>query len=134
VNPQDAGYERPPVTEAIIDVRIAEPQKERTIDLVSAAVSLDYPGVIRLEDVNITVAPGASPSAQVVKAPNGWRRASIDQTEILIVLSNGVVASQLPDYPGWKAFFSRFQRDWDRWKAVAGYQKIVRVGVRYSTG
>ncbi len=46
-------------------------------------------------------------------------------------MARDFVVSELAPYPGWDAFFARFQRDWALWKRAVNYKKINRIGVRY---
>ena len=121
-------YKRPPITEAVIEIRFAAAIDSATLDEVSAAFKSFYPREELLKGVQFQMNLGVTPSAveQI-----GYRRSSPDQTHILLLIPPSLLMSQLAPYPGWDQFFGRFCRDWDVWKKSVGYRKIIRIGVRY---
>ncbi len=125
-------YKRPPITEAVIDVVVEGQASEGLVEKASDALRSRYPGVQKLvaQQWTVTAGPGAGP-AHLTVHPASFRRATQDQTEIVIVAPNRVSVAQLPDYPGWETFSERFRRDWTTIKKVLGYRKIIRLGVRY---
>jgi uncharacterized protein (TIGR04255 family) len=129
-------YRRPPIIEAVIEVRFATAIDERDLAAVSRALGKWYPGEQILSSTQFLFevpagVPAAPPTPQVAAGSPAYRRASLDQTEILLAMPGSFAVSQLADYPGWAVFFARFQRDWEERKRVVGYCKITRVGVRY---
>lgn len=127
-------YSHPPITEAVIEIRFAEAVSDRLLLSVSHALAPRYPGqqILRDMQVQVNVADAARPpTAQWAAESQAYRRASPSEAELAIVAPTSLIVSQLPDYPGWEVFFDRFKQDWSLWKREVGYQKIVRVGVRY---
>ena len=126
-------YKRPPITEAVIGIRFADPLDSVTLDKVAAALKPLYPREDTLRSVQIpfTLNPTA-PSPHTI-GQIGYRLSSLDQAHILILMPTppSLTMSQLAPYPGWDQFFGRFCRDWGVWKKSVGYRKINRVGVRY---
>jgi uncharacterized protein (TIGR04255 family) len=126
-------YKRPPITEAVIGLRFADPIDSATLDKVASAFKPLYPREDILKGVQIQMRlDSTSPASQSIEQI-GYRLSSSDQTHILILTPRppSLTMSQLAPYPGWNQFFGRFCRDWDLWKKSAGYRKIIRVGVRY---
>jgi uncharacterized protein (TIGR04255 family) len=129
-------YKRPPITEAVIGLRFADPIDSATLDKVASALKPLYPREDILKGVHFQMRLDAtSPAPQSIEQEigNGYRLSSPDQTHILILtpMPPSLSMSQLAPYPGWDQFFGRFRRDWDVWKKSVGYRKIIRVGVRY---
>jgi len=126
-------YKRPPITEAVIGIRFADPIDSATLDKVAAALRPLYPREDILKGIQIpfNLTP-TLPSPQTIEQV-GYRLSSPDQTQILILMpiSPSLTMSQLAPYPGWDQFFGRFSIDWGVWKKSVGYRKIIRVGVRY---
>jgi len=127
-------YKRPPITEAVIDIRFSEDLPAAELEKVSRDFASVYANRETVKNVvaQIGVPPNleAAPTTQF-NQHIGYRLASTDVTELLVLWPATLIVSQLAPYPGWGAFFSRFERDWTRWKKAVGYRKIVRVGVRY---
>jgi uncharacterized protein (TIGR04255 family) len=127
-------YKRPPITEAVIGLRFADPIDSATLDKVASAIKPLYPREDVLKGVQFQMRLNAtSPTAPQSIEQIGYRLSSPDQTHILILMPTppSLTMSQLAPYPGWDQFFGRFCRDWSVWKRSVGYRKITRVGVRY---
>lgn len=128
-------YKRPPITEAVIEVRFAEPIEFGDV----AKVSADFKALYQHEEIvkNLSVQLDISaqhkniPPAQITNQQAGYRLTSLDQTKILLLMPLTFAISQLAPYPGWVEFFSRFVRNWQMWKKAVAYRKISRIGVRY---
>lgn len=131
----DQPYERPPITEAVIEIRFAAPPIDAA-DLEKASKNLAsfYPQQQSLKNVGVEVGiPAASndrPTTQI-REQFGHRLSSTDLSEILLLWPWALMVSQLAPYPGWDSFFGRFVRDWTAWKKVAGFRRLTRVGVRF---
>lgn len=123
-------YRRPPITEAVIEIRFAAPIPVATMAKVNTAFAPVYPNQRRMKQANVQLLLEENATAQI-NQEEGQRRSSQDETEILLLWRTTFLISQLPPYPGWPVFFDRFVRDWEIWKRVAGYNRIIRVGVRY---
>lgn len=127
-------YKRPPITEAIVEIRFATPIDADAIIKTGPAFRQFYPLEQIVKNVNVAVGVPVdnndAPTAQI-NQENGHRRSSSDLTELVLMWPFTFVISQLAPYPGWDAFFARFVRDWTLWKKALGYRKISRVGVRY---
>jgi uncharacterized protein (TIGR04255 family) len=128
-------YKRPPITEAVIEIRFVEPVDAADIDKASADFASLYPllQTVRNVDFKLEVPPELrnQPTAHITREQVGHRRSSADVSEILWLAPPAFAVSQLAPYPGWDDFFARFVRDWKVWKRVSSYRKISRVGVRY---
>lgn len=128
-------YQRPPITEAVIDIHFAEAADQSTIEKVSKSYSSSYPREEVLKRIGVEFqfsvdGRGALPKP-IEDGALRHRRASDDNSELLLLAGASFTVSQLAPYPGWEEFFGRFQRDWSKLKAAAGYRKISRIGVRY---
>ena len=130
----DQRYKRPPITEAVIEVRFSEAVSDQQLRKVSHGFARHYPGEQILENAEVQLNVGdlvSAPTAQWVPGRQSYRRASSTEAELAIIAPTSLIVSQLPDYPGWDAFSDRFGRDWALWKQEVGYRKIARLGIRY---
>lgn len=127
-------YSHPPITEAVIEIRFAGDMDDRLLARVSNGFAPRYPGQKILKNLQVQVNvtdPSKQPTAQIAAGARVYRRASPDETELVLITRSSLIISQLADYPGWELFFERFKEDWNNWKREVGYQKIIRVGMRY---
>jgi uncharacterized protein (TIGR04255 family) len=127
-------YKRPPITEAVIEVRFATPLSPPQVEKASNRLAKLYPSDQPIWSLGVAVGvpPGVTdePTTQVNREL-GHRRSTADMSEIALVWPAALVVSQLAPYPGWDAFFARFTRDWNAWKRVVDPRKITQIGVRY---
>lgn len=130
-------YKRPPITEAVIEIRFAEPLDPADIGKVSSALGSQYPNRRDIQNFGLQVSPPppgtrSRPAPQVrVDEQSGQRRTTDDVAQLVLLWPSSFVVAQLAPYPGWDGFFERFARDWRIVKRAIGYRRIVRVGVRY---
>lgn len=130
----DQPYKRPPITEAVIEIRIDGPVDENVLLHVSNKFLELYPNVQPMRNMGVAVdLSEASDNKTIVKMSNqaSFRRSSEDETEILVLSPENLIISQLAPYPGWGAFTQRFYRDFELWRRLVQYRKIARLGVRF---
>lgn len=127
-------YPHAPITEAVIEIKFKSPLDSTDVDKVSDKFISYYPQhqIIQALNVNVKL-PDSQPAPPTAEVDQrlGHRRSSVDMTELLLLWRSSFVISQLAPYPGWDAFYKRFERDWAIWKRVMGFQEISRIGVRY---
>jgi len=126
-------YKRPPITEAVVGITFAEPLDSGKLGKADRKFDKIYPQHTEVQnvDVKIQVDEAGRANAHDSTVANGYRRSSVDADELLLLWPSEFVVSQLAPYPGWEAFFGRFERDWRTWKQVAGYREITRIGLRF---
>src|SRR5262245_31334591 len=108
-------YNRDPITEALLDIRIA-PSVQVTQEGLLAALSplsADYPESGQLLDFVSEFSIGAQVGASVRQAPVGIARLSTDKKQMLRAQPDGVTFNRLSPYPGWEAFRDEARRLWN---------------------
>jgi uncharacterized protein (TIGR04255 family) len=125
-----AKYKRAPITEAVIEIRLAAALPKEMVDAIHTRLRRKYPNsmVQNAERVKLDMK-----ERQVTfdEREQQYRLSSLDQTDILLITRLNVVCSRLAPYESWEAFQPRAVDDWNQWKQVVGYQKIARLGIRY---
>jgi len=125
-------YSRPPITEAVIEMRFAVPLDLTEFEKSVRQLSSVYNHQADIRNVGVALGvPFDGPPQATVSDQIGRRMSSDDLTEIAVLFSTNFAVAQLAPYPGWEDFFKRFLRDWTLWKKAVGYRKIDRVGVRF---
>lgn len=126
-------YNRDPITEALLDIRIA-PSVQITQEGLLAALSplsADYPESGQLLDFVSEFSIGAQVGASVRQAPVGIARLSADKNQMLRAQTDGVTFNRLSPYPGWEAFRDEARRLWNAYCAYTQPQEIRQISVRY---
>ena len=126
-------YPRPPITEAVVGIDFVGTIDESLLRGAKAKLSREYSN--QVDEISFTVdleigAGQNTPKTSLVQQ-KGFRLRSADASQILLLRPASFTVSQLAPYPGWDVFFGRFKRDWKRWKTVAGFREIKRIGLRY---
>ncbi len=129
-----SSYKKAPITEAVIEIKIASPLEPKEVEKVSAKFRSNYPHHQNVDSLTVALqlpaGEGGDPKAQIDREP-GHRRSSSDLTQLLVLGRSAFAVSQLAPYPGWDEFFARFVRDWKIWKKAVRFRTISRIGVRY---
>jgi uncharacterized protein (TIGR04255 family) len=122
------GYKRAPITEAVVELRLATPLPVELVEKVKAQLTDDYPLTPQIVQ-NITVHPGPVPQPSIEFA--AYRMFSADATSVAVIGRQVFGASRLAPYTGWEAFIGQAQLNWAVWKKIIGWREVVRIGVRY---
>lgn len=123
-------YNRPPITEAVIEIRFEQPLPKDLVDAVHKRLKAGYEFSDQLSKIDFTL-DVTQVQATVDSANNGYKLTNADRTDILQIMPGSFACSRFAPYNGWENFRDRVASDWKKWKRAVGYRKIQRVGVRY---
>lgn len=123
-------YKRPPITEAVIELRFGQQFSGKTIEKAASRLRREYVHYEQDQQLEVMLDMDAQKS-QFVPGPPGVRLSSQDRADVTILRPDAFVSSRLAPYCGWEAFIERVQRDWGIWRGEAGAVKLARIGVRY---
>lgn len=123
-------YKRPPIIEAVIDLRFVKPLSDDHIVKIGNKLSKSYPFQDEANNVNIHV------DIEKQKMFNrgtrlGRRLTSLDRADITIINAENAIFSRLAPYQGWEQLKKRAREDWEICLSVCRPIGISRIGVRY---
>lgn len=122
-------YKRPPITEAVVEVRVADPIPMATLERVRDKLFEFYPLPAQsLVSANIEIGPDAP---HVIQQVQGYRLTAADGAGLVTIGQQFISTSRLPPYDGWESFIAAARNNWKIWKRLVEWRKIVRIGVRY---
>lgn len=122
-------YKRPPITEAVIEVRFSSPIKETSIAKVAKYFKKQYENESKKIAYSLKVDMA---STNVEKTGEKFLQfSSNDMTQIFILKKASFILSQRAPYTSWEDHIARFERDFCLLRKHAGHQEIKRIGVRY---
>jgi uncharacterized protein (TIGR04255 family) len=121
-------YSKPPITEAVIELRYKEPTEAAAIEKVAKLLSKEFPFDEPQQQLQIRVEPTG---ARVETSYLGKKLSSVDRTDIFVLGLQNFVCSRLAPYTGWDDFFDRAKNGWDIWRDHVGNLELSRIGVRY---
>lgn len=123
-------YKRPPITEAVIELRFDQPLPRTEVQKLLQRFKAEYAFSEDFVTYEVRVDPAAR-SAAFEEQSSGYKLSSQDRADVLLVTSVHMTCARLAPYVGWDAFRARAKEHWRVWKRVAGYRKISRIGVRF---
>jgi uncharacterized protein (TIGR04255 family) len=123
-------YKRPPITEAVIELRLEQPLARADVQRLLQRFRGEYEFSEDFVTYGIQVDPAAR-RADFQEQSSGYKLSSPDRADVLLVTSAHMSCSRLAPYVGWDAFRARAEDHWRIWKRVIGYRKISRIGVRF---
>jgi uncharacterized protein (TIGR04255 family) len=127
-------YRRAPITEAVIDLQYADKLPENDLDAVASKLKAHYLFTENLSEVSVKVdasKTGVPPRVDPVIENLGFKMASSDQADAVLLTKQGLTASRLAPYIGWESFRGIALRNYQLYRGIAGYRKLARMAVRY---
>jgi len=120
-------YKKPPISEAVIELRFAEVMPQELIKAIEARLQEKYPAK---HPFHLSEVQSFRDNAQL-QVTMGARYFSLDQADTVTVLAKTLTAGRMAPYCGWEAFFGRAKEDLSLAAKVGEFAKIERLGVRY---
>ena len=104
----DQPYTKPPITEAVVEIRFAEALDASELDKAARQLKSVYNNEEHTRNVAFAVdVPSIGPVQTTLNEQLGRRMSSDDLTQIVILWPSSFVVAQLAPYPGWQKFFGR---------------------------
>lgn len=123
-------YKRAPITEAVIEIRFEKPLPKKSIEKLNERLKDSYASSDPVSGIGVKVYVKER-QATFDETHNGYKLASKDQTDVLMIIPTSMICSRSAPYTGWESFRARAEENWKQWKQITGYKKIERLGVRY---
>jgi uncharacterized protein (TIGR04255 family) len=122
-------YPRAPITEAVIEIRLASEVNAKSQETAVRRLKKLYPRADRLQafSVNVDTTGG---QVGMEQRQQGFRLSSDEQTDIALVTPASVAVARLAPYPGWPVFAERAKLVWDVWRKSTPHLHIARIGMR----
>lgn len=121
-------YKRPPITEAVIELRFAKTLEKEVLKKVVGRLEGAYP---LLEEENLYQIDFNGTSGKMGVSHFGFKASSLDQTDILQMRPNQIGLSRRAPYLGWDRFESAFFEALDALKRSFSPVAGTRLGMRY---
>jgi uncharacterized protein (TIGR04255 family) len=122
-------YKRPPIIEAVIEVRTTSTVDQGTIDKLQKRLAERYPAPPQ-KTANISFEV-TEMGANIRQDLSGFKILSGDGSFTVSVTNSAIVTSRTPPYLGWESFMEEARTNWADWKKTVGWREIARIGLRY---
>ncbi len=123
-------YPKAPITEAVIEIRVANAVKTTTLNKIAKRLKTDYPKSEQIKELEVQVGNSAS-NVTARELPISLKLTSSDAANIIILRPSGITTARQPLYPGWDELSARARENWSAWRAESTPSEIRRVGVRF---
>ena len=126
-------YPKAPITEAIIDIKVALPPSAGLDNLMQAHANEEqaYPHVKKLKVTSGQLQLGVEATTTSSTKQVGHWFQSGDGKQVYQARLDGFTMSRLAPYERWETFRTEARRLWDAYKAAVSPERVVRVAVRY---
>ncbi len=129
-------YRNAPITEALIDLRIAHGQDFSLDDLeaLGEVIADRYPvqeSMYLLSGQISIQQPGDPMQAKTAQQHDGFRFTSKNKQQILQARIDRFTFSTLAPYDRWESFRDEARRLWELYRSAAKVESVTRVAVRY---
>lgn len=123
-------YARPPIVEAVIERRFANPVNFEVVNAIRRKFEGAYPAIVQTAEFALEIsAPGEVPELR--HSPLGYKMVSQNGLAAIIVSTQVVAFTRLAPYPGWSEFRAGGAEVFKVSREVTGYVPIARLGVRF---
>jgi uncharacterized protein (TIGR04255 family) len=123
-------YQKAPITEAVIELRFAQPVDIAAVENAARRARDDYLFQDAENAVNFKLDVNTR-KAEVETAWHGVKLSSMDRADSIFFRTNTFICSRLAPYLGWENFCARAKRGWEQWRRTADPTELARIGVRY---
>jgi len=123
-------YARPPIVEAVFELRFASPVSENRSQRACDRLAKEYTksSVKKLADVKVDF---NTQQATFVNTHTNFQLSSSDLADIYAVSANSMLWARRAPYEGWEKFSSKFGAELPQVMKVLGDPQIARIGLRY---
>ena len=124
-------YKRPPITEAIIEIRLEDSLSKSVVEKIHNRLKKSYESSEETSLVGIRFDLRKKAIEKIPDELEGYKLTSKDQADVVQINPNAMACSRLAPYNGWENFEPRARKNWDIWRKTAKHTKIKRIGIRY---
>lgn len=125
-------YRRPPITEAVIDLRVVLPNPVISdLERVRSGDESSYPTVELINVATGKMQVGVAVTASATTKQTGFLFRSADGKLIQQARLDGFTLSRLAPYQSWDDFCGEARRLWAIYRSIARPSAITRAAVRY---
>jgi uncharacterized protein (TIGR04255 family) len=133
--PERKIYEKAPIVEAVIDIKVVYPKGKTTYSRPECAAAFKsiFPRSQPIFEVSMGFSSGqdGAVTASQKRGDAGWRLSNDSENRILQIQQQGFTYSHLHPYTRWEVFKAEAQPLWDTFVKTCEPQRITRVAMRY---
>ncbi|MBU1211275.1 MAG: TIGR04255 family protein [Alphaproteobacteria bacterium] len=124
-------YAHAPITEAVIEVRVDHDVEDKALKKIAAKLKPHYTMSSPRREIGFLIDNTTGGDIKIAEDSTGYRLASEDQADIVLLTKRHLTTARLPPYPGWEEFSEQARKNWEAWSKIAPKYSIIRLGVRF---
>ncbi|WP_319798767.1 TIGR04255 family protein [Nitrobacter sp.] len=121
-------YKRPPVIEAVIDIRVEGALDQGQLQRLNKDFSASYPFSEESQHIGVELSENA---AKINQSFAGYTMRNAESTDALVLTPASIATTRQAPYDGWERLRAAAEGNWLQWRKAVGRKKIVRIGVRF---
>jgi uncharacterized protein (TIGR04255 family) len=128
------GYARPPITEAVIEVRFGSGAEPRMLTRFLRSVARQYPTAEQTYEISAQIriaGAGTDPEVRPEQKFTGYKLTGEDAADLILLGFDKISAIRMAPYYGWENFAEKFKKNYEILRKICGHRSIVRVATRY---
>jgi uncharacterized protein (TIGR04255 family) len=129
---ESRNYKRPPITEAVIELKFSHPIDGDSVNKTQNLFSKDFPIIRLLSKINVQVVVADTQTSSITHEPFGYRMMdNVDSADIISITNDAIAYSRLAPYNGWALFSTAALGAIDSFRDEIGFVQLNRIGLRY---
>jgi uncharacterized protein (TIGR04255 family) len=126
--PDPRRYPRPPITEAVIELRFEGALSAREMTRARDKFKREFPTIEERKTVEIQILPS---DVKHIATPAGFKMTAKNAVDVFLINPSTVGTSRLAPYETWEALIQQARENFDVFTKLLGRKKITRIGARY---
>jgi uncharacterized protein (TIGR04255 family) len=128
------GYSKPPITEAVIEVRFDTGVQQRLLTKFLQRVAKQYPTAEQTYNISAQIRIGdrdREPEVRPEQKFSGYKLTASDTADVVLLQLDRIATIRLAPYCGWDNFVAVFKKNYEILCKICGRRPITRIATRY---
>ena len=109
-------YRHPPITEAVIEIRLQDSLSEKVVEKIHSRLEKKYESSEKIARIGVMFDAKEKKIAEMPGEFVGYKLTSKDQADIVQIKPNAMACSRLAPYKGWENFEPRVRENWETFR------------------
>jgi uncharacterized protein (TIGR04255 family) len=127
-------YAKPPITEAVIEVRFGSVVPQRMLARFVHNVATAYPTAEQTYEISAQFrisGEGEQPEVRPNHRLSGYKLTGRDAADLIVLGFDRIGTIRLAPYSGWEKFLETAKKNFETLRKICGYRAVTRVATRY---
>jgi uncharacterized protein (TIGR04255 family) len=121
-------YARPPITEAVIELRFEDSLTLRDMERVRDRFKSEFPTVESRQNIQVSIDKG---KIQHKSSPAGFKMTAKNAVDLVLITPDFFITSRLAPYETWNHLLEHAKSNFEMFTKVLGRKIVKRIGTRF---